>query len=95
MNSDKFQLFSIDYPSVKPFVVSIWYGEGKPNPANDFLFSFINELKNIITNGIVINGCHIKIKIRCFICDTPARSLLKCNYFYAYMHTQSTPLCFV
>lgn len=75
----KFQLFSTDFPDLKPFVVSIWYGEGKPKPVNDFLFSFIHELKDIMSNGIVINGYHIKVKVRCFICDTPARSLFKCN----------------
>lgn len=69
--------FLTDFPTINPFVVSIWFGVGKPNPINDFLFSFINELKQILANGIVLNGFIIRIRVRCFICDTPARSLLK------------------
>lgn len=74
------RFFVTDFPNIKPFAVSIWFGEGKPKPVNDFLFSFVNELNQIIANGIVINGYKIKIKVRCFICDTPARSLLKGTY---------------
>lgn len=61
--------------------MSIWYGTGKPDPVNDFLRPFVNELKHLIANGISINGKKILIKIRCFICDTPARSLLKGCFF--------------
>lgn len=66
-----------DFPTIKPFVVSVWYGEGKPKPVNDFLYSFVSELKKIISNGIMINGHKLQIKVRCFLCDTPARSFLK------------------
>lgn len=65
---------------MKPFIVCIWYGEGKPKPANDFLLPFVNELEDIIENGVTINNNIIKIKIRCFLCDTPARSLMKGTY---------------
>lgn len=61
-------------------MISIWYGCGKPVPVNDFLLPFVNELNDLLRNGIVINGHQITIKIRCFICDTPARSLLKGKY---------------
>lgn len=67
----------LDFPQIKPFIICVWYGSGKPNPANDFLSPFIEELIDLIKNGIIINGYRIAIKTRCFICDTPARSLLK------------------
>lgn len=70
-------LTSSDFPSVKPFIISLWYGSGKPDPVNDYLFPFVCELKRLIRSGIVIDGYHVMIKIRCFLCDTPARSLLK------------------
>lgn len=69
-----------DFPSIKPFVISIWYGCGKPTPINDVLLPFVNEINDLLINGMVINGYQITIKIRCFVCDTPARSLLKGKY---------------
>lgn len=69
--------FSSEHPAIKPFIVSVWYGEGKPNPVNDFLSAFVIELNALITNGIVINGHKFLIKLGCFICDTPARCLIK------------------
>lgn len=74
-------LFHADNPVVKPFIISVWYGEGKPTPVNDFLRAFVHELNDLIVNGIVINGYNIGIRVRCFICDTPARSLLKGKSF--------------
>lgn len=70
-------IFSVDIPHMKPFIVSVWYGHGKPEPANDFLSSFVNGVNELLSNGISVNGHTLKIKVRCFICDTPARSLVK------------------
>lgn len=70
-----------DHPTVKPFIVSVWYGEGKPSPVNNFLSAFVIELNDLITNGIIINGHKLRIKTRCFICDTPARCLIKGNIY--------------
>lgn len=69
--------FSPDYPAVEPFIVSVWYGDGKPSPVNEFLSAFVLELNDLIENGIIVNDHKLGIKVRCFICDTPARSLLK------------------
>lgn len=67
----------VGYPSIKPIIIAVWYGESKPDPVNDFLFAFVREANELIVNGIILNGRQIKIRIRCFIADTPARSLLK------------------
>lgn len=67
----------LDFPKIRPFIISVWYGSGKPKPANDFSSPFVEELIHLTNNGITIDGHHIEIKTRSSICDTPARSLLK------------------
>lgn len=62
---------------VKPFVVSIWCGESKPNNLNEFLSQFVNELNEILRSGVQLNGFLIKVGIQCFIADSPARAFLK------------------
>lgn len=69
---------------VKPFIVSIWCGDSKPNNLNEYLCQFVNELNEILADGIIINGFLIKVGVRCFIADSPARSFIKgsCNFFF-------------
>lgn len=78
--------FFTDFPLIKPFIVAIWYGQGKPEPVNDFLSPFVNEINEILANRIQINDNVIEIRTRAFICDTPARSLLKCMCFATTTH---------
>lgn len=71
-------LFSIhDIQHFYPMVVGMYCGESKPPSAEEFLRPFVNELKEIVQNGISINGNSINVFIRCFICDSPARSFIK------------------
>lgn len=67
---------------IEPLVIAIWCGVGKPNELNAFLHPFVAELKEVMQNGLSINGNRITIKVRCFICDTPARALLKGSFFH-------------
>lgn len=73
-------------PELGVMVIAIWSGEGTPTVLNDFLDRFATELNEILSNGIMINGCKLDIAFRCFICDTPARSFIKGlrNVFCAY-----------
>lgn len=66
-----------ELPKIDPFVVSIWYGMSKPSSVEEFLYLFIQEMKHLIQNGLNINSHLVTIRIRCFICDTPARAFLK------------------
>jgi len=59
------------------FTVSLWYGDKKPNSISDFLEDFSEEIKLIEEEGITYQGITIPVKVGYFICDTPARSLLK------------------
>ncbi|XP_062702680.1 uncharacterized protein LOC134285602 isoform X2 [Aedes albopictus] len=66
-----------EFPEIAPFTVGIFYGIGKPKDVNEFMNAFVEELMSLIQSGISINGCQLSIAIRCFICDTPARSFIK------------------
>lgn len=62
---------------IKPVVVAIWCGRGKPDNVNDYLNQFVMELIELQKNGLEINGYKIRFVIRLFICDAPARAFIK------------------
>lgn len=68
---------SLDLPEVKPFVIAIWCGEGKPDDLHEYLSPFVEEINCINRSGFSINGHEIEISSLCFICDAPARAFLK------------------
>ena len=64
---------------VDVFIVSIVYGNSKLKPLNDFLADFINEVKILKNDGLVVTSNKtITISIKCFVCDAPVRAFLKC-----------------
>lgn len=67
-------------PSLKPFVVGVWYGDGKPSCVNEYLSQSVVELNDITEHGIEINGFMLRINIRCILGDTPAQSFTKGTY---------------
>lgn len=70
-----------EYPKIRPFVIAIWCGEGKP-VFNEFLRQFVDEPKSLgSADNFKINGYRMAIRIKCFICDTPARAYLKGTQF--------------
>lgn len=83
-------LFNIfEMPHVKPMVIGIYHGKGKPDNMPAFLELFVNELKDVINDGVTLNGHKISVSIRSFICDSPARAFIKgkfslhiLNFFY-------------
>lgn len=68
-------------PDIKPMVIGIWCGIGKPSNLTEFLQPFVEDLNKIIRNGIIINDNQIELVVRCFLCDSPARSFLKGLHF--------------
>ena len=62
----------------QPFVVSLFYGYSKPKDVKELLKDLLVELKELETKEIVVNDKTFKLKLRCFICDAPARQFLKC-----------------
>lgn len=75
-------------PKVKPFVIAIWQGKGKPSTLEQYLRKFVDEFNNVHYHGIKLeNGVIIKIRLNAIICDTPARSYVKCMFIYiVYVH---------
>lgn len=63
----------------RPFVIGIYFGVGKPKNLDTYLQDFINDTKTLLTEGFYVQerGRTYKIKIRCFICDSPARAYIK------------------
>lgn len=64
-------------PEIKPLIIGIYEGESKPLVIQQFLSPLVAELNDAIHNGFKINDHTIHIKIKCFICDTPARAFIK------------------
>lgn len=58
---------------------NIYCGKAKPESVEQFLRPFVDELKFVIENGIVISNHKLNIRINCFIADSPARALLTGN----------------
>ena len=71
----------------EPFVVAIWCGVGKPPILTRYFSKFIAELNTLLNNGLIIDNVFFTIEVMCFICDRPARSLVKSialhNAFYS------------
>lgn len=64
--------------SYDPFIVAIYYGIGKPKSAELYLNDFVEELNTILKNGVQIQERNFQIKVKCLVCDRPARSFVKC-----------------
>jgi hypothetical protein len=72
-------LCSIDQSSYsKVFIVSLFYGETKPQCIKAYLEPFISEMKDLESLGIEYDGTRYSVRIRCLIADAPARSFVKC-----------------
>ena len=61
-----------------PFAVCLFYGEQKPDPVELYLAEFLAEFSELYTNGFMYDGILRKVQFKVFICDAPARQMLKC-----------------
>ncbi|KAL1022541.1 hypothetical protein UPYG_G00029060 [Umbra pygmaea] len=59
-----------------PFLIGIYYGKKKPNSLQ-FLDPFVAKAQWLQREGIEFEGTCLPFKISAFICDTPARALVK------------------
>lgn len=83
----------LEMPHIQPIVVAVWCGTSKPTNLNDYLDEFVEELKQLLTNPISVKNHFITVRIRCFICDSPARAFIKgtfhlklLEYFINFQH---------
>lgn len=71
-------LFNItEMPNIKPKVIGIYFGSSKCADLDSYLGPFVSEMKEVMTNGIIINSHKITVLLRAIICDSPARSFVK------------------
>ena len=60
-----------------PFIISVYHGNEKPADATEYLTPFIDDLVRLIENGLNYNNKNYFVKLRCIICDSPAKSFCK------------------
>ena len=58
------------------FPLSITYGKSKPGNL-DFLIENVQALKELLQDGLQLDGRQISLKLRCIVCDAPARAFVK------------------
>lgn len=76
-------LFNIaELPKVSPMVIGIFSGKAKASDLESFLSPFVDEMKEISSNGLRINSHKLCVRLRCFVCDSPARAFVKGIYAY-------------
>lgn len=61
----------------KPFIVALYSGKSKPTPICDYLEDFLEEYTRLACHGIECNNEIMNCSIHSFICDAPARSMIK------------------
>lgn len=96
--SSKFQLWPIlcnvyEYPNLQALPIGIFLGKSKPTDLEEFLTPFVDEIIPILDEGFIINHHTITLKLRCFICDSPARAFVKGKLFFistTYLHYRRT-----
>lgn len=65
--------------NITPFIIGVYCGKNKPLSPEDFMSDFCSEVADLQINGFKFNdeeNVAISFKIRCFICDTPAKSFI-------------------
>lgn len=71
-------LFNIaEMPNVPAMVIGIFCGKTKASDIDSFLTPFVDELNEMMANGLLINSHRITVRVRCILCDSPARAYIK------------------
>lgn len=60
--------------TTKVFLIGAYYGKSKPDDFNEYLKDFVDELCDLINNGIIINSLKFKVILKAIICDSPAKA---------------------
>lgn len=69
----------VDMPHIRPAIVAMYHGKGKPPSTELFLREFQREFNDILLNGVELeSGLNISVELNAFIADTPARHFIKC-----------------
>lgn len=73
-------LFRIkEFTKIRPILVGLFCGETKPTSLREYLEKFIDEIYHLQQSEIQLTSeKKVKIVLYCIVCDTLARSFLKC-----------------
>ncbi|XP_036142932.1 uncharacterized protein LOC118645614 [Monomorium pharaonis] len=63
-------------PYKEIFIIGAYYGSKKPENCNEFLQDFVEEMIDLINNGIFLSEKLYNIKIKQILCDAPAKSFI-------------------
>ncbi|XP_035892086.1 uncharacterized protein LOC118503205 [Anopheles stephensi] len=71
-------LFSIhELPQAPVMTAGIFCGTTKPESAEEYLRPMVIEINDLMQRGIIVHGCHVAIRLRAIVADTPARAFIK------------------
>lgn len=72
---------SIENTGFDPFVVGAYFSHKKPT--HSFVTQFVDELKELVSDGYRFKNINIPVSIGCFVNDTPANSFIRCTKGHA------------
>ncbi|XP_035900408.1 uncharacterized protein LOC118506811 [Anopheles stephensi] len=55
----------------------IFCGTTKPESAEEYLRPMVVEMNDLMQRDIIVHGCHVAIRLRAIVADTPARAFIK------------------
>ena len=62
--------------SAEVYLAGLYCGLSKPSDPNEYLKDFVEEMNELIENGIECNGKLINVKVHLAICDAPAKAFI-------------------
>ncbi|XP_058128587.1 uncharacterized protein LOC131271210 [Anopheles coustani] len=75
-----------EIPIFSPMMVGVFHGITKPPQLKEYLGPFVEEMNDVIENGIPINNRVVRVRLRAFICDAPARAYIKGVVYFNAKH---------
>ena len=68
----------IQSKSKVPFVICMFGAKKKPDDLGEYLLDFVSEMDHLKSNGFIVDEKKYVVSVHSFICDAPARAMLKC-----------------
>lgn len=62
----------------KVFPVAVYAGTEKPHNVDAYFASFVDEINQLLRDGIEANERFFEVHIKTFVCGRPTRSFIKC-----------------
>jgi hypothetical protein len=65
------------------FIVGLYGGHGKPADVQQYMQPLVDELVNVLANGIIFSNTFLKVELESILCDAPAKAFVKCIKLYS------------